>query len=145
MFLWRISNFADLSGKGGLVADGRWHSRGNPVLYCSEHPAVAMLEVLVHINPATAPDDFQLIQIDCPDDIAVFAPTVSASHLRDEGWTRQTGNEFLSGGDCCLMRIPSAVMPLASNIIVNPLHADAARLAVISVDRHPFDNRLFRR
>lgn len=26
--LWRISNYPDLSGKGGLEAEGRWHSRG---------------------------------------------------------------------------------------------------------------------
>ncbi|HXH47142.1 MAG TPA: RES family NAD+ phosphorylase [Bradyrhizobium sp.] len=50
MRIWRISNFDDLSGIGGLKTDGRWHDRGRHVVYAADHPASALLEVMVHLE-----------------------------------------------------------------------------------------------
>jgi hypothetical protein len=71
MFLWRISKFADLTGKGGEVVSGRWHEKGNPIVYCADHPSTALLEMIVHLNPANIPDKYQLLKVHCPD--SVFA------------------------------------------------------------------------
>jgi len=56
MELWRISNYADLSGGGGLQAAGRWHTRGKRIVYLADHPASAVLEMLVHrpVRPLVA-------------------------------------------------------------------------------------------
>ena len=69
MRLWRISNHADLSGEGGRRVGGRWHERGRPVVYLSEHPALALLENLVHleIDPEDLPSGYQLLTVDVPD------------------------------------------------------------------------------
>jgi RES domain-containing protein len=48
VFLWRISNHTALEGTGGLLASGRWHSKGRPIIYCAPDPSTALLEVLVH-------------------------------------------------------------------------------------------------
>ena len=50
--LWRISNRCDLEGVGGEKADGRWHTaaRVKRIVYLSEHPAVALLEVLANFH-----------------------------------------------------------------------------------------------
>lgn len=72
MNLWRISKFADLSGRGGLLADGRWHRKGIPVVYCCDHPSTALLEILVHMNRWRIPPSFQLLRIECPDDVTIF-------------------------------------------------------------------------
>ena len=50
MELWRISNYADLSGIGGLKAAGRWHSQGRRIVYLADHPSSALLEMLVHMD-----------------------------------------------------------------------------------------------
>ncbi len=42
MWLWRISNYADLKGIGGLRASGWWHYAGQPVVYFAEHPALTL-------------------------------------------------------------------------------------------------------
>jgi RES domain-containing protein len=44
MELWRISIYADLSGAGGLMASGRWHSQGKRIVYLADHPSSALLE-----------------------------------------------------------------------------------------------------
>jgi RES domain-containing protein len=48
--LWRISNFVDLSGEGGLGASGRWHTEGRLVVYLADCPAGALLERIVHMT-----------------------------------------------------------------------------------------------
>lgn len=48
--LWRISQFTGLTGEGGLHASGRWHTQGRRVIYASEHPALAMVEVMAHLR-----------------------------------------------------------------------------------------------
>lgn len=66
MNLWRISNYKDLKGLGGLKASGRWHNRGVPIVYLAETPALAMLEVLVHFDMTLdeIPKHYQLLEIE---------------------------------------------------------------------------------
>lgn len=86
MRLWRISNYADLSGQGGLIAPGRWHSQGRRIIYAADHPASAMLESLVRFGLGSADigADFQLIGIDVDD--RATAMGCSESDL-EPGWT----------------------------------------------------------
>lgn len=72
MHLWRISKYADLTGRGGVLLEGRWHRKGIPVVYCSDHPSTSLLEVLVHFEPDQIPPSFQLIKIRCPDEVSIF-------------------------------------------------------------------------
>ena len=73
MRLWRVSNHADLSGEGGRRVAARWHERGRPAVYLAEHPALALLETLVHldIDPDELPSHYQLLTVDVPDIVAV--------------------------------------------------------------------------
>ncbi len=73
MRLWRISNYADLTGAGGLTSSARWHSRGTKIVYLADHPASALLERLVHleIDPEDLPSAYQLLAIEVPDHLAV--------------------------------------------------------------------------
>jgi len=142
MILWRISNHADLSGRGGMLAPGRWHSQGTPIVYASDHPSTTLLEMLVHVDLEDLPVNFQLLKIDCPDDVGI--QVADKIYLSDDVSTREIGDIWLSQGKTCLLRVPSAVLPVASNILINPRHADAARLEIETVLRYPFDSRLLR-
>ena len=149
MVIWRIGNHADLSGAGGIRSSGRWHRRGAPVVYLTEHPALAMLEVLVHFElaPDEVPDGYMLLEVGFPDDgsIRIFED----SELPD-GWrehralTQGIGDDWLASGASALLGVPSAVMPKSRNYLLNPHHPDAAAAVIESVSRVPFDQRLFR-
>src|ERR1700751_511603 len=71
MELWRISNYADLSGVGGLRAAGRWHSQGRRIVYLADHPSRALLEMLVHMGRDLIPATYQLLRVSVPEDSVV--------------------------------------------------------------------------
>ncbi|MEQ1953305.1 RES family NAD+ phosphorylase [Mesorhizobium sp. CN2-181] len=143
MRVWRISNFADLTGNGGLHGEGRWHAKGVPIIYCADHPSTSLLEILVHANRQTVPDFYQLIEMDVPDTVGHFIPDIFEGWRIDQPRTRRIGMSFIEDGRFAMMKVPSVVMPRALNFIVNPLHRDAASITIVGVERYPFDSRLF--
>ncbi|CAN7182131.1 RES family NAD+ phosphorylase [Neorhizobium tomejilense] len=144
MILWRISNYADLSGRGGLFAPGRWHKQGTPIVCCCDHPSTALLEILVHVDPEDLPRDFQLLKIRCPDDLAVQTIAPDDINCRDKAATEHAGNAWLVENKFCLLKVPSAILPEAANVLFNPQHADAGKLTIEKAVRYPFDSRLLR-
>lgn len=150
MVLWRISNYADLHGTGGLRAAGRWHFAGQPVVYLAEHPAAALLEILVHADLASLaalPDTYQLLRVEVSDaaSVAQMGDDVLPANWRDDlAWTRNAGTEWLASGDSVLLRVPSAVTPYTWNYLVNPQHADAAHLEITFVKLIDHDPRLLK-
>jgi RES domain-containing protein len=144
MRLWRISNFADLSAEGGLLIEGRWHLRGTPIVYCTDHPSTALLEILVHATRYTVPDHYQLLEIEVPDDIEAFVPAIPTDWQQDIDQTRRIGARFIVDGISVLMNVPSVIMPKARNFLFNPVHADARRVHIVETYRYPFDSRLIK-
>ena len=147
MRLWRISNHANLSGDGGLYASGRWHARGQRVTYLADHPASALLEVMVHleIDADDLPSHYQLLGVDVPDDVTVtlIEEGEFAANWREQvSVTRALGDTWLRENPAALLRVPSAVVPDASNYLLNPAHPDAARVSIASTTRAAFDPRL---
>ena len=147
MRLWRISNYADLSGMGGVRFPARWHSKGRPILYTAEHPAGALTEFLAHMDIEDMPTNFQLLTIEAPDDVVL--PAVNAAQL-PEGWatnlstTRAIGDSWLRDGTSLLLRVPSVLVPHAFNVLINPMHGDAASLKTVSSEKVPLDSRFKR-
>jgi RES domain-containing protein len=151
MRLWRISNFADLSGEGGRRAEGRWHERGRPVVYLAEHSALALLEVIVHleIDPEDLPKNYQLLEIEVADAVSVEEFSKSDLDKQAPGWefdariSRRLTTPWFAEQRSALLRVPSIVVPHASNFLLNPLHADAADVNIIATTRAEYDHRLF--
>ena len=147
---WRIGNHADLSGRGGLRASGRRHSAGRPIVYLAEHPASALLEVLVHLDIGDVsglPTGYQLLEVAAAAKVNALglpAYALDATWRDDPGATRAIGDAWLTSARSALLRVPCALLPHVANYLVNPLHAYAARLSIKSVAHYPFDNRLFK-
>jgi RES domain-containing protein len=150
MVLWRISNYADLKGIGGLRASGRWHFAGRPVVYLAEHPAGALLETLVHQeirSTADLPDTYRLLRIAVENSVQVATLNESAlpENWRDDStFTQGAGSEWLEGGETALLKVPSAVMPYAYNYILNPMHASAVKITIEMVIDVAHDPRILR-
>lgn len=148
--LWRISNYADLKGMGGLRASGRWHFAGQPVVYLAEHPALALLEILVHLELPSVdrlPETYQLLRIEVDDavTIAEIRDADTPENWRtDTAWTQGAGTEWLATGVSALLKVPSAVVPFSNNFLLNPVHKDAASLKVIETIEVHHDSRILK-
>jgi RES domain-containing protein len=140
--------YADLSGEGARRVGGRWNSPGRPALYLAESRALAVLEVLAHLDL-----DAHLI----PADYVIM--TVNFLAIEDQsGWMedgpsqppsdaacRAIGDAFLSSGQALVLPLPSILVPRANNFMVNPLHPLSAHLRVEPLEPFAFDRRLLRR
>jgi RES domain-containing protein len=145
MELWRISNYAGLSGFGGLKASGRWHSRGRPVVYLADHPSSALLEMLVHMDRDLIPPTYQLLRVVVPPAVAI--ETVRLQELPADWRTNTTasrdmGDRWLDRAATALLQVPSAISHQGNNFLMNPAHPDAVTIGVAEVIRAPFDPRL---
>jgi RES domain-containing protein len=146
MVFWRISRHLDLSGIGGFKADGRWHHPGQTIVYLTESPAAALLEVCVHTAANDIPPDFTLLKIEAPDmEInSIEESDLPLSWQTNLEITRDLGTHWLRSNAAVLLRVPSAIVPQTSNFLFNPLHADAPLFKIADTLTYPFDTRIKR-
>lgn len=150
MLLWRISNHSSLDGRGGLIADGRWHFQGTPVVYLAESPAGALLEILVHLelDITGLPAGYKLLKIDAPPDVLpehLNENEIPSRWRENPSVTAELGTNWLKLRRAALLRVPSAIVPETFNVVLNPLHPDAAKLKILWHRNYPWDSRLLRR
>lgn len=150
MFVYRISNkkYSALNGQGGLYGRGRWHQKGNLIVYTSEHASLAAWEKLVHVTSLeNMPENLLLIKIEIPGKSKI--QTVPQSILVD-GWdgfpfvseTIDFGTSFLRSRHFLALKVPSVVIPEEFNIILNPNHPDFSDCKIISKVPFLFDKRI---
>lgn len=117
------------SGQGGLHAAGRWHSRGQPVVYAAESLALATLEKIVAVNDIQRLGAMKYVPARL-DDHAIWDP--SLERLPD-GWDqrpptaapRDFGDDWLASEQSPALRVPSVLFPTeAHNYVLNPNHPD---------------------
>jgi RES domain-containing protein len=156
MKLWRVARAARaatgaeaFSGMGGLVVDGRWHSRGRLIVYAARSESLARLEALVHFNPTLAPH-LVLIEASLPD--ALVATVGGAlpngwDDVPDTGAARSVGDGWLRSGSSLGLEVPSIHARSETNVLINPAHADFAKLVtgvplLLAFDRRLIDPKL---
>ena len=150
MIVWRISNYLDLAGKGGLRAAARWHNAGAPIVYTASSPASALLEVLVHLelnDLMHLPDSYQLLRVDVPDSILIVEldeGSLDTDWRKNLDATRAIGDKWLSEFESALLAVPSVIVPHTKNYLLNPTHHDIGKIKVASHGSYPFDFRLFK-
>lgn len=120
------------------------------MVYASTTLALAALEYLVHVDPEDVPDDLVALRIEIPDDVR--ADRVDAADLPSD-WNLlpdhtacvARGAAWIREGRSALLRVPSALVPEEGNLLINPTHADAARIAATAARPFAFDPRLLGR
>ena len=151
MRLWRISIYNDLTGMGGEFSKGRWHTPapGKRIVYLAEHPALALLETIVNLKgrPEDRAENYQLLRIEAPDDIAV--EQIEEQSL-PENWretptlTRSLGDAWLERQTSAFIAVPSAPGPESKNYLLNPNHPDSEKITVTWSRWLRYDRRFFR-
>ena len=149
MVLYRIvkcSYADDLNGTGARLYGGRWNNEGKPAIYLASSRSLAVLEVLVHLPPLMIPDNYCLIEIEVPDnsitDISTKELPNNWKDISPPIALRQRGDDFLKGQKRLLMKVPSSIVPMEHNYLLNPLHPGMKKVKILKKEPFDFDQRL---
>ena len=113
---------------------------------CGASRALCQLEKRVHCNGA-APKNMALFRLELPGDAVLLdAFTLGlAAHWREhQAITQNLGMQWLESGQSLGLWVPSYIEPREHNLLLNPAHADYARIKLVA-EKTPFvfDPRLF--
>jgi RES domain-containing protein len=144
------SAYPAYDGEGARRVGGRWNSKGVRVLYMSENRSLAVLEVLVHLS-GTLPDKYLLGAADIPEELAIER---IADKGLPKGWstfspgeqveTRRIGDSWVERQQSAVLSVPSVILG-ERNYVLNPTHADFARIEFAEPELFRFDMRLISR
>lgn len=130
--------YADLSGEGARLYGGRYNPPGIPAVYSSENIALALLEILVHVDKSEVPTDYVVMAIR-------FAGRSVSRPGRAElpGMGQLTAARFQEHFyHRPILRVPSVIVPRENNYVLFP-EANGFDASVDWAEPLNFDSRLF--
>lgn len=138
-----------LKGIGAALTEGfRWNSLNTYLVYTSESRALATLEIAVHLDLSEdVPTDRFYVEIDIPDSVEILE--LMQEDL-PKGWdakppsleSQYIGDDFVRQNSAAVLKVPSSIVPLAFNYLINPQHSDAGKIEVVSKIPLIFDKRI---
>ena len=136
-------------GEGARLEGGRWNPKGVPVVYLSDHPALATIETFVHLKNAATKIEFVMFRVEIPAEVSVLELPVATlpASWRDEPPTLETmavGERWVREGKSAILKIPSVLVPVAANFVLNPRHPEAAKVRTDQGEKFSFDPRMWK-
>lgn len=137
------------SGAGGLESPGRWHRKGQPIVYAASTLSLAALEYFVHLGRTDSKMAFVAVHAIIADDIAmeVVGP---ASLPKDWNSSPPIDATMDLGTQWCLdlrgvvIKVPSALVQGEFNYLLNPRHPDFKLIEISTPERFSFDMRMWK-
>jgi RES domain-containing protein len=150
MIVYRVANvkYKDftLYGIGAEKVGGRWNKVGTRAVYCSENISLALLEYYVHSeNIAYLPKKILVAKIQFPDDFVIEELKELPERWNQYPYSSKTTEIFTDlakDRNVFALRVPSTIVGLESNIILNPLFKEFGKVKVIEFINLPIDERL---
>jgi RES domain-containing protein len=137
------------SGEGARLAGGRWNSEGFSVVYTAGSLSLAILEVIVHLEFKETLKLYQAIPISIPKSaLEAIDPAALPAD-----WNKPiphpasllTGNHWIRSQSSIALQVPSAIVPIESNILLNPAHPKFQTLEIGKPMDLPLDPRVLER
>jgi RES domain-containing protein len=133
------------SGKGASRHEGRWHERGQDIMYTSSNYSTAMLEKLVHFN-GVLPKGQHFIEITIPARTSyevVTKDSLPGWEQMDGAVARRFGAVWARQERSAILIVPSVVAREETNVLINPRHGEAKRIKAGLEKPIWWDERLF--
>lgn len=119
-------------GEGARRFGGRWNSKGKRCVYLASTPSLAMLEIMVHLDDYSLLAEYALYQMEIPESSLLELDSDS----RPDDWdadpaplsTARIGDEWLSDLSSAALYVPSTILPMENNVLLNPAHSQYAEL-----------------
>jgi RES domain-containing protein len=118
-------------------------------IYAGTSFAICLVEILVHANRKSPPSAARFVEAAAPDDVSreefPAEDQPGWDELQDLTVAQAFGRDWIQSRRSALLIVPSVVTAgRDTNVVVNPEHPDAARIAVGPETPVALDPRLFR-
>jgi RES domain-containing protein len=102
----------------------RWHNTGKVMVYNSEHPALAALEVANHWRKYASLNGYHLYSASFEDTHIQHAPFDLEQGSPSLETSRSFGDDWIAAQTSLALRVPSVVAPHSWNYLLNPAHPE---------------------
>ncbi|MGE0210963.1 MAG: RES family NAD+ phosphorylase [Parvibaculaceae bacterium] len=137
--------FPIYDAEGSGLFPGRWNSVSTPLIYACEHYSTAMLEKLAR-GAGRMPSNQHFIRITVPNDISyevVTGDLLPAWSAEDREASREFGSRWARELRSGILLVPSYVARMERNVLINPAHPEAGKIAHDLPEPVWWDRRLF--
>jgi RES domain-containing protein len=150
---WRLVKKAraneTFSGEGARRYGGRWNHRGTAVVYVSESLSLAALELFVRIGPAHKGMRFAAFKVEIPTRVKIreLSEAELPGNWREEpppDACKDIGTEWSKSGRSAVFRLPSVIVPVEYNYMLNVFHPDLGKLKTSKPSDFAFDPRMWK-
>jgi RES domain-containing protein len=148
MIVFRITNETyknDISGNGAAMFGSRWNSKGTRLLYTSQSISLSILESLVHLKRSDIPPTQYLLHIELPDEkeiAEISYKKIKKDWHREIEYTQWMGDQFIRKKKNLFLKVPSAIVPQESNVLLNPAHNEFKKVKLVASELLELDKRL---
>ncbi len=137
-------------GEGAFRFGGRWNSRGTRIVYTAGSLALAALEMLVHLDDDSLLSAYSFVAAQVPPELIL---PIEAYRLLPKNWSaspaplaiHRIGDDWAREKASAVLEVPTAIVPLERNYLLNPSHADFSKIVLGKPQRFAFDERLRRK
>jgi len=145
----KVHEATAFSGEGARRFGGRWNHRGIAVVYLSDSLALAALELFVHLGPSHSDLEFASFEVQIPDSVssAVLEKKDLPKDWRTEPAPvscKDLGSDWVRSKETGILIVPSVIVPVQSNYILNINHEDFRDLKIDQNDNFSFDPRMWK-
>ena len=126
---------------------GRFNSPGTFAVYTYESLSLALLEIIVQTNDRTNLKKKVLLRANIPENV-IDKPSINVlpgrwNQIPAAKESQSYGDEWLLQGKNPVLRIPSVVVPLEYNYLINPAHKLFSSIDILKAELLPVDPRFF--
>lgn len=126
-------------------SENRWNSADTQVAYAGASLAIAALELLTYWGSYPSLQGYRLFTLDFGEDqIEDVLEVEPGIDPRDYAQTRRYGDRWAEEGRSLALRVPSVVLPMSHNYLINPNHPHFASATVTAHGGFAYDARIVR-
>ena len=133
-------------GEGAFRFGGRWNSRGTRIIYMAGSLALAVLEMLVHLDDDSLLPKYSYVPAEIPPDLII---PVENYRALPKDWSASPaplaiphiGEERAREAGSVALEVPTSIVPLEKNYLLNPAHPDFAKIKLGAASRFVLDAR----
>jgi len=137
------------SGEGPRRFGGRWSPKNIPVVYGSEHLSLAVLAFRVNQGGYDPQDQYVYFEFKFAEALVERVETPPAdwvTRFKEDGSitaAQAFGQEWFFQNRSAILSVPSAVIQIERNFVLNPQHSDFAKVAISPAEKLDLDSRLW--